>query len=242
MAAPKQINDTGLPWPPLVRGRLIKRYKRFLADVILDDGAAVTAHCPNSGRMTGCNTSGQPVYLSIHDNPRRKLKYTWEIIEMPTSLVGVNTQVPNRLVARALRDGCVPALKDYNQVTKEVATSDNTRLDLKLTAGGMPQCYVEIKNCTLVEDGCAMFPDAPTLRGQKHLRELLSLRANGDRAVIFFLIQRTDARFFLPADSIDPEYGRLLREVIQAGVEIMAYDVTIDLEHIALHRQIPCRL
>ncbi len=242
MASSNQINDTGIPWLTLIHGRLIKRYKRFLADVTLDDGTVVTAHCPNSGRMTGCNTSGQPVYLSYHDNPRRKLKYTWEIIEMPTSLVGVNTQVPNRLVAQALRNGCVPALNEYKEVTREVKTSEHTRLDLKLSALGLPPCYVEIKNCTLVADGCAMFPDAPTLRGQKHLRELAALRASGARAVIFFLIQRTDAQYFTPADSIDPEYGRELRRVAEAGVEIMVYDAVIDLEHIALHRAIPCRL
>ncbi len=146
----------------------MKRYKRFLADVTLERGEMVTAHCSNSGRMTGCNQPGQPVYLTFHDNPKRKLKYTWEMIEMPTSLVGVNTLVPNRLVAKALESGQVPELAAYDQVATEVRVNQNSRLDLKLTGDGLPDVFVEIKNCTLVEDGCARFPDAPTARGQKH--------------------------------------------------------------------------
>ena len=231
-----------LPWPSLVRGRLIRRYKRFLADVVLDDGTAVTAHCPNSGRMTGCSEPDRPVYLSLHDNPRRKLKYTWELIEMPASLVGVNTLVPNRLVAQSVRQNLPPALAGYSKVKSEVRINPRTRLDLKLTASGRRDCYVEIKNCTLVEKGDAMFPDAPTTRGQKHLHTLVDLKRKGHRAVIFYLVQRTDASLFRPADAIDTEYGRLLRWAIAKGVEIVVYDVTIDTQQIELGKALPFRL
>ena len=139
-----------------MRGRLIQRYKRFLADVVLDDGRAVTAHCPNSGSMAGCNTPGQPVYLSQSDNPKRKLKYTWELIETPSSLVGVNTLVPNRLVARAAAAGRITELTGYARVATEVKVNTHSRLDLKLTGDGLPDCFVEIKNCTLVEKGVAL--------------------------------------------------------------------------------------
>ncbi len=242
MSAAKTTPAAGHPWPPLIRGRLVRRYQRFLADVILDNGQAVTAHCPNSGRMTGCSQPGQPVFLSYQNNPKRKLKYRWELIEMPTSLVGVNTLVPNRLLADAIRSGLVPAFKAYTDVFSEVTVNQHTRLDLKLTAVDLPECYIEIKNCTLVEGPWAMFPDAPTTRGQKHLQVLTALKNSGLRAVIFFLIQRSDARRFKPADRIDPEYGRQLRHAAAQGVEIMAYDTVIDLERIRLGRPLPCRL
>lgn len=239
----KSKKHHGWEWPPLHRGRLLKRYKRFLADVALDSGMTVTAHCPNSGRMTGCSQAGQPVYLSYDNHPKRKLQYRWELIEMPDSLVGVNTMVPNRLLADAIRTAGVPELLGYNQVRSEVAINSHTRLDLKLSAPGVPDCYIEIKNCTLVEDGRAMFPDAPTLRGQKHMRELAELkRDNGMRAIVFFLVQRMDARYFTPADTIDAEYGRQLRRAVAQGVELIAYDTEIDLQRIRLRRPLPCRL
>lgn len=242
MGKEQRFEDQGLVWPKLYRGRLIKRYKRFLADVTLDSGEKVTAHCSNSGRMTSCNQAGQPVYLSFHDNPKRKLKYTWEMIEMPTALVGVNTLVPNRLVAKALGLGQVPQLSAYGDVVSEVSVNRHCRLDLKLTGPGLPDLFVEIKNCTLVADGCARFPDAPTTRGQKHLNELARLKADGARSVIFFLVQRTDAVRFSPADDIDPDYGRILRKVVKKGVEIIVYDVEISTEGIRLRRALPCEL
>jgi sugar fermentation stimulation protein A len=231
-----------LPWPPLVAGRLIRRYKRFLADVLLEDGRQVIAHCPNSGSMAACSEPGRPVYLSSHDDPKRKLKFTWELIRMPTSLVGVNTLVPNRLAVQAAAHGVIPALAGYDQVRAEVKVSDHTRLDLVLSGADRPSCYIEVKNCTLVEGGVARFPDARTVRGQKHLEELARIKANGDRAVMLFIVQRSDATVFAPADGIDPEYGRRLRQVAAAGVEILVYDVAIDLKGIALRRPLPCRL
>jgi sugar fermentation stimulation protein A len=235
-------DNSGLAWPHLIRGKLVKRYQRFLADVKLDDGRQVTAHCANSGRMTGCSQSGRPVYLSYHDNPRRKYNYTWELIRMPDAWVGVNTLVPNRLVAHAISNGHLSELNGYEKVMREVTVDSHTRLDLKLSAKGRRDCFIEVKNCTLVEQGHAMFPDAPTIRGQKHLTALERLNKKGARAVIFFLVQRTDAQVFSPADQIDPEYGRLLRRVVKAGVNVLAYDVHIDLKYIAVRRALPIRL
>jgi len=232
-------DDQGLPWPELFQGTLVKRYKRFLADVELDDGGLVTAHCPNSGAMNACSDPGRPVYLSFHDNPKRKLKYTWELIHMPDSLVGVNTLVPNRLVKQAVENDLVAALKGYDRVRTEVKTSDHSRLDLLLEKDGNSDCFVEVKNCTLVEDRVARFPDAVTTRGRKHLVELQRLVAEGNRGVMFFLIQRMDADTFGPADHIDPAYGQELRNAHQKGVEILVYDVSIDLDSIRLNHCIP---
>ena len=232
----------GLAWPQLVQGTLIRRYKRFLADVELKDGNIVTAHCPNTGSMAGCSEPGRPVYLSSHDNPKRKLKYTWELIKMPTSLVGVNTLVPNRLVVESIRAGVVPELSGYESVDREVKINDHTRLDFMLTGHGGKRCYGEIKNCTLVDDGVAAFPDAVTARGLKHITELEALVESGHRCVMFYFIQRMDARVFKPADHIDPEYGKGLRRALRSGVEILAYDVTIDLDGIRLNRRIPYEL
>lgn len=231
-----------LPWPPLIQGTLIKRYKRFLADIQLDDGAPVTAHCPNSGSMRQCSEPGRPVYVSRHDDPRRKLKYTWQLIRMPTSLVGVNTLMPNRLVAQAASQGLLPELEGYAEVRAEVKTSSHTRLDFRLKARQRRDCYIEVKNCTLVENGTAMFPDARTTRGQKHLQELIRLRNTGTRAIIFFVIQRSDANRFMPADDIDPEYGRWLRRAAENIVEIVVYDVAVDLQGIAFNRKVPIAL
>lgn len=235
-------SSSRIAWPPLVRGTLIKRYKRFLADVTLDDGRRIVAHCPNSGSMAACSEPGSPVYLSEHDHPKRKLKYTWELIQMPTSLVGVNTLVPNRLVARAAARGSVPALAGYDAVTTEVTVGAHTRLDLKLSGANRPDCFVEVKNCTLVEDGVARFPDARTVRGQKHLEALARIKDKGDRALMFFVVQRSDARCFEPAETIDPEYSRCLRQVAAESVEIVVYDVHIDLKGIALNRMLPYHL
>jgi sugar fermentation stimulation protein A len=235
-----------LNWPPLVRGVLLKRYKRFLADVRLDSGEIVTAHCANSGRMTSCCETGRPVHLSIHDNPRRKLKYTWELIEMATSLVGVNTGTPNRLVAAALRAQTVPELAAYTAVATEVATqaggNGGSRLDIRLDGEGLPPCFVEIKNCTLVTDGVARFPDAVTARGLKHLVELQRLVAEGARGLMFYFVQRMDAERFEPARDIDPAYADELARALQNGVEVLAYDVQIDLEEIALGSPLPYRI
>jgi sugar fermentation stimulation protein A len=232
----------GLSWPALIPGILVKRYKRFLADVKLADGEIVTAHCPNTGSMQGCCESGRPVYLSFHDNPKRKLKYTWELIEMPASLVGVNTLVPNRLVFESVKAGVVPELSGYETVKREVKISARSRIDLALTAVDRKRCYVEIKNCTLVDNNVALFPDAVTTRGLKHITELQTLVDSGCRCVMFYFIQRMDAEVFKPADHIDSEYGRGLRRAVKGGLEVLVYDVAIDLNRIKLNRKIPYEL
>jgi sugar fermentation stimulation protein A len=229
----------GLTWPPLIPGTLVKRYNRFIADITLTSGQTISAHCPNSGRMKACCEPGRPVYVSLHNNPKRKLKYTWELIEMPTSMVGINTQIPNRLVATSIEAGLVPDLNGYDNIFREVKTSGKTRLDILLSKGEKNRCYVEIKNCTLVEDGMACFPDAVTSRGLKHLVELRSLVSAGFRCVIFYVIQRMDALTFQPADHIDPAYGKELRRALKNGVEILVYDTQIDLKTIRLNRKIP---
>jgi sugar fermentation stimulation protein A len=232
----------GLTWPELVPGTLLKRYKRFLADVKLDTGEVVTAHCPNTGSMKGCSEPGRTVYLSSHDNPKRKYKYTWELIIMSTSMVGVNTLVPNRLVHKSIEQKLIPELSEYNSIRREVKIGEHSRIDLMLTNGGAKRCYVEIKNCTLVDEGIARFPDAVTSRGLKHIVELENLAEAGHRCMMFYFIQRMDAQVFRPADNIDPAYGRRLRQAVEKGIEVLAYDVGIDLQGIELNKKITCEL
>lgn len=232
----------GLTWPDLTPGVLLKRYKRFLADVKLETGEIVTAHCPNTGSMKGCSEPGRTIYLSSHDNPKRKYKYTWELIEMPTSLVGVNTLVPNRLVFKSIDRKLIPELSCYNRIQREVKIGKHSRVDLMLTDAKEKHCYIEIKNCTLVNESIAQFPDAVTARGLKHIIELENLAKAGHRCMMFYFIQRMDAQVFRPADHIDPEYGRRLRQAAERGIEVLAYDVRIDLQGIELNKKIPCEL
>ena len=240
----------GLGLPELIPGKLIKRYKRFLADVRLETGEVVTAHCPNTGAMITCSAPGQIVYLSSHDDPKRKLKYTWEFIRMPTSLVGVNTLLPNKLVRHSIESGKLEAFSGYDDIRSEVRVGKNHRLDLMVTKKGNAPCYIEIKNCSLVIDGIACFPDAVTTRGRNHLIALQQLASSGHRAVIFFLVNRMDAACFKPADHIDPAYAVELRQARKNGVEIMCYDVSIALNHetrngpnrISLRRPLPWEL
>ncbi len=213
-----------------------------MADVKLRNGHVVTAHCPNSGSMKTCCEPERPVFLSRSSNPNRRLKYTWELIEMPTSLVGVNTSVPNLLVKESAFRGLVESLTGYEQVRSEVKYGVNSRIDVLLENEGAPRCYVEVKNCTLMEDRIAYFPDAVTSRGLKHLVELQEMVRTGNRAVMFFLIQRMDCEIFRPADHIDPAYGTELRTAVQNGVEILAYDVAIDLRGISLRYAVPWQL
>lgn len=232
----------GYALPPLLQGRLVKRYKRFLADVELEGQGIVTAHCPNSGSMQGCAEPGSRVWISLSNNPARKLAYTWELVQTKGSMIGINTQVPNKLIKSALENRQVEELKEFTRIRSEVKTSDHTRLDLLLEGEDQKTCYVEIKNCTLVEAGKAMFPDAVTTRGQKHLDELIRLKQEGHRAVIFYLVQRMDATSFSPAALIDPTYARKLIHAVEKGVEILTRDVHIDPAMIRLRRALPVRL
>lgn len=206
---------------PLLPGRLLRRYQRFLADVELADGRTVTAHTPNTGSMLQCAVPGHEVLVSVADNPARKLGFTLELIRVNGHWVDTHTHRTNRVVEEALRAGAIAELAGY-AVTPEVRWGES-RLDFGLRRGE-EQALVEVKNVTLTcAPHIACFPDAVTTRGQKHLRELLAARQQGLRAVIFFLVQRGEAKAFTPADSIDPDYGRLLRGVAAGGVEVLAY-------------------
>jgi sugar fermentation stimulation protein A len=228
--------------PPLTNGKILRRYKRFLADVELPGGEVVTAHCPNSGSMKACAEPGRPVYLSRANNPKRKLSYTWELIQMPGSLVGVNTLLPNRLVHAAISDGRIEPLAGYSKIQREVSVGNHSRIDLMLSGGGARPCYVEVKNCTWVDEGVARFPDAVTARGRKHMAALQTLSQQGFRAVVFFLIQRMDARVFMPAEKLDPDYAAALRQAVGEGVEVLAYDADLTLEDIKLRRPVAIEL
>lgn len=236
------MTKNGYKMPPLITGTLIQRYKRFLADVKLETGETMTVHCPNSGSMKGCAVPGSQVWLSKSDNLKRKYPYTWELIKGPQTLIGINTQIPNKLVKHAIEKGLIKELSGYEHVRAEVKTSSHTRLDLLLENGAKKKCYVEIKNCTLVEEGTAMFPDAVTIRGQKHLDELEALVSAGHRGVIFFLIQRMDATVFKPADLIDRVYGEKLRKAVKNGVEVVARDTLITTEGIRIGKKVPIDL
>jgi sugar fermentation stimulation protein A len=192
--------------------------------------------------MKGCSRPGMPVYLSLNDNPKRRLRYTWEMIEMPRSLVCVNTQVTNKLVKRALSAGAVPGLWGYDAIRSEVNTGRGSRIDLVLDRSGQPSCFVEVKSCTLVEGTTACFPDARTARGLKHLKELQEEVSLGNRAAMFFLIQRMDSTTFKPADHIDPAYGMELREANRNGVEIYCYDSAITPEYMDIHCSVTIEL
>ena len=228
----------------LVEGRLLKRYKRFLADVMLDDGEVVTAHTSNTGAMMGCSEPGSRVWLSRSENPKRKYPFTWEIVEvLPGVLCGINTLLSNHLVAEAIATGTVPALSGYDEIRREVPYGrENSRIDLLLESGpsaNLPPCYVEVKNVTLNHQGVALFPDAVTVRGSKHLRELISVVEDGARAVIFYCVQRGDCRQLSPADDIDAVYGQSLRRAIDKGVEVMAYQAEVRPEGIQLAEALP---
>ena len=241
-AQPNVEQFPSIRWPDLIPGKLVRRYKRFLADVTLTSGEAVTAHCPNTGRMAACCEPGRTVYLSYHDDPKRKYPYSWQLIHMPTSMVGVNTLVPNRLLYKSLVAGVLPEFRDIQTVQREVVAGGRSRIDLRLVDHSGASTYVEIKNCTLVENGVASFPDAVTARGLKHIIELQKLAAEGHRAVMFYFVQRMDAVCFRPADHIDPAYGRQLRQAAENGLEIVAYDVCLTTRQIRLNRRLPCEL
>jgi len=226
---------------PLIEARLIKRYKRFLADVTLQSGDMVTAHTPNTGSMKGCSGPGCRVWLLDSENPKRKYPLGWEMIEAePGVLVGINTLLSNKLVKEAIENGVIAELQGYQTLRSEVAYGvEKSRIDLLLQEGEEEECYVEVKNVTWVQEGIAYFPDAVSVRGSKHLRELMAQVALGFRAVLIFCLQRKDASEVRPADDVDPEYGRLLRQAVAAGVEVLAYQAEPTPEGISLSRALP---
>jgi len=224
----------------LIEGRLIRRYKRFLADVQLP-GEVVTASCPNTGAMLGCAAAGSRVWLSEHDNAGRKYRHTWQIVEAGEVLVGINTGLPNKLVEEAIVDGVIPELGGYATLRREVAYGEEaSRVDFVLDGGRRKSCYVEVKNVTAaVKNGVALFPDCVSDRGSRHLRELMRIKAAGLRPVQLYCVQRADVGEVRPADAIDAEYGRTLREAIDAGVEVLAYRARVTPSEIRIEARIP---
>ena len=227
---------------PLVRGRLVQRYKRFFADVVLEGGTELTAHCPNPGAMLGLNTPGLGVWLSRSDDPKRKLAHTLELVEADGGLVGVNTMNPNRLAAEALELGRIAELTGYADVRREVRYGTNSRVDFLLESPDEPPCWLEVKNCHLRRDGAlAEFPDCVAARSLKHLKELSAEVARGARAVQLFVIQRTDCEAFDACHDLDPAYAAGLTAAAAQGVEVLCYACDISSEEIRIARRIPWR-
>lgn len=222
-------------------GTLVRRYKRFLADVRLENDEVITVHCPNSGAMLGCSDPGSPVMLSRADNPKRKYPQTLEMVRSSTVWVGVNTALTNRLVREALENGGINEFGPLDAISQEIKTSANTRLDFLLEQGGK-KIFLEVKNCSLAEDRVAMFPDAVTVRGTKHLRELAVLREQGHTAAVLFCVQRSDADCFIPAAHIDPLYAETLAKVAATGVMVLAYQADVSPGEIRVARGLPVKI
>ena len=225
----------------LLSAVLQKRYNRFLVDVILADGSNMTAYCPNTGSMTSCSAPGSKVLLSRSENEKRKYPYTLEMVCAGDTWVGVNTGLTNQIVVEAIRQGKIPELGKVETITTEVKVSSNSRLDVMVEADGM-KTYIEIKNCSLVVDEVAMFPDAVTARGTKHLYELARLVEQGHNGVIFYLVQRGDAKIFKPAAHIDFAYTSALKEVVLHGVKVLVYQATVTPNGIEVERSLPFSL
>jgi len=236
-----------MTWPhipfaqPIVQGRLIRRYKRFFADAELADGSVVTAHCATTGSMSGLLTPGAPVLLWRHDIATRKLPYAWQAVQADGVWVGIDTQLPNRLVAEALAAGAVPGFEQTTTVHRERKMGSRSRVDA-VAEGPWGEAWIEVKNVTLVTSGVALFPDAITARGRKHLGELVERVREGHRAAMVYVIQRSDGLGFSPADEIDPEYGRALREAMAAGVEAIALRCEVAADGVRVLGEVPVRL
>jgi sugar fermentation stimulation protein A len=224
----------------LIHGTLIKRYKRFLADVKLDNGEKITAHCTNSGSMKSCLENGAEVYLSPVKDPKRKTRFTWEMIKINGNWVGINTGNPNKLAFEAISKGEVPGLENYTAVKREVKFNDS-RFDV-FAENESEKCFVEVKNVTLKEGKYALFPDAVTTRGQKHLKTLVEVKKQGMRAVMLYIVQRMDVEIFGPAREIDPHYAKALKAAISEGVEVIVMQAKVTPEKIELVKKLPVKI
>ena len=237
----------------LIHGRLVKRYKRFLADVLLDDGTLVTAHCTNSGSMTSCLEENAEVWLTPVDDPKRKTRFTWEMIRIGGDWVGVNTANPNALAFEWVAAGIVPGLEGITGLRREVSWEDS-RFDLygelagdlagdltgeNTRTGADRGCFIEVKNVSMKEADRALFPDAVTERGRKHLNTLIRVKRAGMRAVMLYVVQRMDVRIFSPARQVDPDYGKALDEAIRQGVEVIVAQARVSPDGIEFHRVLP---
>ncbi|RZT95952.1 sugar fermentation stimulation protein A [Ancylomarina subtilis] len=225
---------------PLIHGKLIERYKRFLADIELDTGEIVVAHCTNSGSMKTCLENGAEVYLTHVDDPKRKTKYTWEMIQINGDWVGINTGIPNVLVYEAVRDQEIEELRGYTEVKREVKFEDS-RFDV-FAQNEQETCFIEVKNVSMKVGEYARFPDAVTTRGKKHLETLMRVKEAGMRAVMCYVIQRSDVSNFGPAWDIDPAYAEALKKAIERGVEVFAFQAEVNPEGIRLVKRLPVDL
>lgn len=226
-----------MDFPELIHGKLIKRYKRFLADIILDDGQEITAHVPNTGAMTSCIEENCSVWVSFHDNPKRKLKYTLELTQMNEQLICTNTGVANKIAIEAIKNKTISELQAYDNIKPEQKYGQNSRIDILLSnSEDDKKCYVEVKSVSLrIEDELA-FPDSVTARGTKHLEELMNIVKLGHRAVMLYVIQRTDDAKFRIAKEIDSKYDETLKKAINNGVEVLVYQSDINLENIVIKK------
>ena len=232
----------------LVKGTLLKRYKRFLTDVELDDGRIVIAHCPNTGAMHGCAEPGYEVWLSISDNPKRKLAFTWELaVTKQGQWIGINTHNANKVIAQALAEQKIEELAGYDEIRSEVKYGEEgSRIDFFLRQTyraaenkGLADCYVEVKSVTLLQDKQGFFPDAPTVRGQKHLRELRVMLQQGHRAVLLYCVQHSGIDSVRVAQHIDPDYALELTLAMSAGLEVLCYSTKINQEKIVINQRLP---
>lgn len=228
---------------PLIEGRLVRRYKRFLSDIEMADGTVVTAHCANPGSMMGLATPGLVAWLSPATNPARKLKFSWELVETEGALVGINTGRANALVAEALDQGRLPELEPFRTVRREVPYGERSRVDFLLEREGAPDCYLEVKSVTLRRNGpLAEFPDSVTARGTRHLEELARIAQGGQRAVLLFLVQRGDCQAVAVAADIDSAYADSLNKAMAQGVEVLCYSCKVSPEAVALDAALPLAL
>ena len=227
----------------LVPGKILKRYKRFLTDIELENGEIITAHLANTGSMKTCWQPSWPVLLSYHDNPNRKLKYSVEMINNGETWIGVNTQLTNKIVKNSIENSLIPELADYANIQSEKKV-EKSRIDLYLTNHKIKKnCYVEIKNVTLLGNNkTALFPDAPTERGQKHINDLMKLKEIGHRVCMFYLVQREDIEIFTPSKEIDPKYSELLGNAYKRGLEILVYKCKLTPQSIEIDQRINCKL
>lgn len=224
---------------PLIPARLIRRYKRFFADFTLDDGQIVTAHCPNTGAMTGLADAGMRCWLQPNDDPRKKLRFGWRLVELPGGgLANIDTSLPNRVVSEGLAMGRVPMLAHYPTIRREVMLGAS-RMDFMASGPGVPDAYIEVKSVTLRRDTQALFPDTVTTHGARHLGELMQAKANGHRAIMLYLISRTDCATFGVAGDLDPAYGHAFNLARAAGVEVLAHSCDITPQHIEFGATIP---
>ncbi len=228
----------------LIKATLIKRYKRFLADATLEDGSVITAHCPNTGSMKSCGGEGDIIYLSSNNDPKRKLKYTWQLTATHSGFININTHSANTLVKEALGQGAIPPFADYKKIKPEKKRGDS-RLDFYLSPEenlNLKPCWIEVKSVTLFQNDMILFPDAVSTRALKHVEELEKIATEGERAVLFFLVNRPEGKAFQPAATIHPEYAEALKRAQKNGVEILAYRAIHSLEKSYIGEAVPIKL